>query len=57
MTWQENVYQQICHRHMPGEDGRNLWAHYHTSWDMVETAHFFRVEVDPSLRWKVWLPM
>ncbi|MFC3879852.1 putative zinc-binding metallopeptidase [Algoriphagus namhaensis] len=57
VEWQENFISKYATSH-PWEDWAETWAHYLHLMDMVETAHFFGLKVDPfhkqkSMRAKV----
>lgn len=46
-NWQESFISKYATAH-PWEDWAETWAHYLHIMDMVETAHFFGLKVDPS---------
>ncbi|MGB5819919.1 MAG: putative zinc-binding metallopeptidase [Saonia sp.] len=46
-NWRESYISKYATSH-PWEDWAETWAHYLHIMDMVETAHFFRLKVDPT---------
>jgi hypothetical protein len=44
--WQTSFISKYATAH-PWEDWAETWAHYLHIMDMVETAHFFKLKVDP----------
>jgi len=48
-NWQENYISQYASAH-PWEDWAETWAHYLHIMDMAETAYYFGMSVDPSVK-------
>ena len=46
-NWQESFISKYATSH-PWEDWAETWAHYLHIMDMVETAHFFRLSINPN---------
>lgn len=46
-NWQDSYISKYASSH-PWEDWAETWAHYLHIMDMVETAHFFRLRVNPT---------